>query len=602
MRRNSQSAGMTFIVGLVLSGFLIFLPSLSQATKWDLDKTYETNVLKITQVFKIGDYVYKYKVRAHELGFILKRFKNGEEVNALEINLGVEAGDGFFIKPHNGNVYAFATGSFFTTNPRAAILRSSDGIAWEEVYSRPYVINSCAYFVDAVSQGEELYVVDGCGILLKGSGQGNPLSWTTIPAPLNLDNVKYGDLFVFKGDLHLAHNPHGKTSIFRMDNGQWESTPVVDIHWNTEFGSRPKAVKFAVTKDRLYMGHRELWSTAGEETPGYIWEKDETFTENMIIPIIVSERLYVWSSDNPVMEYSPRGTWEEASSSITSLISNFDYGQELDRGDVVDDGHHYFVMVQGNLWKLKKGFTGLTNTFTDQGYLFSFQEQAVVMRLKVTANISDQIKFSVRNLGTAVQGRDIERVWLIKLNEAQNEKGDILGEFISQDQDPKRWSLDQYVDVNHGDDLAIAVDVSGAPLDGVNCVFSVEQDGFMAAFNDEFELPASIGSAASIEIKNNPAVFGVDTVSNFVIYPQPARDQVRFQYNLDSTSDVTIKIFNRKGKLVSELSDPGKGAATPAKTTWNASSVAPGTYYARIKIQPHNGPARQYTKSVFIEE
>jgi hypothetical protein len=585
-----------FYIGLAVIGMWIIFPPASTATEWNLN-SYSND---LHQIFKFEEKLYIYKTSHLYSPTHLLRSPDGEKNSweAIYPIWGYFPAERFFMKSHKGDLYAFINSPPAGGVQQKEIRRSPNGSDWDQVYSQT---DSDAYcpFVDAIGMGDDFYVVDLCGTILKGSGKGNPLTWTTIDAPPGLDIAQYGSLFIFKGALHLTNLRTNRTLVYRMNGTeQWDPTPVVDVDWVAEHGIHAFAIRFAVSENRLYLGQKELWYTEGNTSPKYEWEKFEFFQWGPVIPAIINNRLHVWSVNNPILMLNDQGTWEKVSSLTSMIVYSVGLESLTGRNDVVELGTNHFVEVQGDLWKLKIGMTGLDNEFSDQNTLFSSQQRESVMRLKIRANISDRIKFSVINKGTAVQGRDIERVWLVNLTEADNKNGEVIGEFIVDGQTDQKWNLQKYVEVDDGDSLAVAVDVAAAPFDGATCAFSVEPGDLFTTYNDGFELLGPL-NASPVQIKNIPAAPGTEPISEVLIYPQPAQNEVRFLYDLAAAATITIRVYDPNGDLVGTVND-SKPQGDRQFTSWNSSHIASGMYYATIQITSAAGD-RLIKRQVFIK-
>ena len=58
-----------------------------------------------------------------------------------------------------------------------------------------------------------------------------------------------------------------------------------------------------------------------------------------------------------------------------------------------------------------------------------------------------------------------------------------------------------------------------------------------------------------------------------MVFPKPARDIVRFTYDLSYPSDVTITIFDRNARLINDITDPGKFEFPEADTVVHLAAV-----------------------------
>ena len=67
----------------------------------------------------------------------------------------------------------------------------------------------------------------------------------------------------------------------------------------------------------------------------------------------------------------------------------------------------------------------------------------------------------------------------------------------------------------------------------------------------------------------------------FAISPNPARDRARFQYTLDHSSRVEMKIYDAQGRLVQTLVESQKKAGT-YNADWNCHAQAAGIYFVKM--------------------
>lgn len=70
-------------------------------------------------------------------------------------------------------------------------------------------------------------------------------------------------------------------------------------------------------------------------------------------------------------------------------------------------------------------------------------------------------------------------------------------------------------------------------------------------------------------------------VPNILIYPNPLNDQGTLVYSLESSSNVTVQIFNLSGQLVREINQSNV-AAGENKLTFGAAELPKGTYIVRL--------------------
>ncbi len=77
-------------------------------------------------------------------------------------------------------------------------------------------------------------------------------------------------------------------------------------------------------------------------------------------------------------------------------------------------------------------------------------------------------------------------------------------------------------------------------------------------------------------------------------YPNPFVNNVTFNFHIADNANVTIQILDVTGKVVGSVT-PGKLSAGDHKTQWSSSSLAVGSYFARLFV---NGNATQTMKLV----
>lgn len=85
-------------------------------------------------------------------------------------------------------------------------------------------------------------------------------------------------------------------------------------------------------------------------------------------------------------------------------------------------------------------------------------------------------------------------------------------------------------------------------------------------------------------------VLGDDRV---IAFPNPAKDQVTFLYRLETSANVTVRIYDLNGKEVGRLTENNQPAGTGAGSVWQLGKVAGGIYLCRIMIEPINGESKR---------
>lgn len=72
------------------------------------------------------------------------------------------------------------------------------------------------------------------------------------------------------------------------------------------------------------------------------------------------------------------------------------------------------------------------------------------------------------------------------------------------------------------------------------------------------------------------------------VYPNPAKDEAVVRYWLGDDANVSIKIYDVAGNLVTEAAGPGTGGVYN-EWTWSCADVASGVYYARVEVTALEG-------------
>ncbi|MCK5241449.1 S8 family serine peptidase [bacterium] len=85
--------------------------------------------------------------------------------------------------------------------------------------------------------------------------------------------------------------------------------------------------------------------------------------------------------------------------------------------------------------------------------------------------------------------------------------------------------------------------------------------------------PVETATASPTDEKKNP----------IIIYPQPARNQMRFRLNLSAPGAVKINIYNYSGEWVAQLIHPWLNSGTDV-IVWDCSSMAAGIYIVQVLV------------------
>ena len=84
----------------------------------------------------------------------------------------------------------------------------------------------------------------------------------------------------------------------------------------------------------------------------------------------------------------------------------------------------------------------------------------------------------------------------------------------------------------------------------------------------------------------NPTTLGikaVESLSNWSVYPNPVANEMTINYNLSSSSNVMINVYDMIGNKVSSIANEKEVAGQHA-ITWNAKSIPQGIYLMQIIV------------------
>jgi hypothetical protein len=232
----------------------------------------------------------------------------------------------------------------------------------------------------------------------------------------------------------------------------------------------------------------------------------------------------------------------------------------------------------------------------------------------VAAGDSIRMSFEITNLGPdAVTMSDTTKIWM---------DTKIFGTAVADVQEAVRLNMPQldmpvgFVDtlgiwVKQGEDFFSGdPNPINFPADSKNCtfmaVFGYSADGFyfvdpgfdgavynaatdlaglLAAFtgNNRGKSDVQFGSGATGSFCNTT---GIDFVSNtektsLTVYPNPATDNINFEFSLDKTSPVTVRVADVTGRTVL-TKDLGKVSQGSQKVSLDVSSLKSGVYMIEL--------------------
>lgn len=501
---------------------------------------------------------------------------------------------------HDNRLYAFFSTLGFPDN--YPFLRTEDGVTWDIINSSLGVHQSFLTYSDAISFGDHIYIATRDGYIYRSTGDGNPVIWDEV---FNDPNSVYGacfNLIEFKGRLHVVVGSHfnsfqARIAVHRMeDDESWTSLGSF-LAPRHDLDDSILSPICAVFENKLYVGNPGLWITSGDQEP-YVWEQITISNADLQVPAVIFDQLHLMGPDLPVMVLNEDGNWEKAAS-LSIPLSYSAWGRLITPSFTE---YENTVYIEGeHLHTLSLGVSGVKHKSIQNQSIFA-GESGPVLGMIVNVNIRENLTFKVTNEGTAQAGVDIKNVRLVKSNPSNMKKADVGGfsvNLIADSMDPKVWQLPTQIEVKDEDELTIWVDTSDSPSPNATCRFKIEPGDFTFENNPAYTLNESL-IASKIDIKEKPINAAPDSIAEVLIFPQPAEDEVRFKYDLTSVSDIIIKIFNRKGVLVSEINEPQKPSGTQ-ETAWNASQMARGVYFCHIELNPTNGSPRKYTEKVFLK-
>jgi hypothetical protein len=589
--------------GLITLMFLFF--PIAMGTEWDIEK-FGLDMGADGLIFFKG-YIYK--------------IKSGDDLYRSEgINQSGErvvgSLHGNYLKIHNDRLFVlFKNSTFFY----AMIYHTGDGETWD-TFQVPQ--GTSEEVRGAISFGEYLYVAMSDGRVMRISGISNDgitLDWEWIQSLESIQPpfVNHISFVIFQGKLHAAisaqtyenNESATLTHIYRLETQQngtenagttWEEDPVATFKWDISTGEARTFL--AVHNDQLYFSGDYLWRTTGTQTPYDEWEKVDFFSDQFRpIPIVIQNRLHVWSGSHPVMILSSEGKWKQGSRQESHIQSSW---QVNDTTPLTINGEIY-VPLYPYLWTIRPGVSDVKYNPVAIEEVFSGQTQVGVLGFAVKTNFGESVNLTVINEGSAVHGHDIKTVHLVRLvgDDTSQPTTEVLGTLHPDPSDPegKTWALASPVALGVNENLLITIDAAPTARTNKTIRMAVTPENLRFGTHTTFELPWTM-SGFRIEMKEAAAAAGLGSIAEVLVFPQPARNQVQFAYDLASPSNVTISIFNQQGLRLSEIKDYHAAAGDALKSAWDCTHVPSGTYYAHIKIEGSDGSTRQFTKSVFIKK
>jgi hypothetical protein len=253
-----------------------------------------------------------------------------------------------------------------------------------------------------------------------------------------------------------------------------------------------------------------------------------------------------------------------------------------------------------NLMVLREGLHSVENIAIEPAPITPSQKNIKALSWKMNVNISDTLAaLTVHHIGNSLPARDINTLTLIQKrgNPPQAVKQ------VDLESAPDGISFQLPAGSNFaildGDQFHLEIELKSHALEGGQIQFEILKGKMSVITSDSFELETGMlrGPLHSVAPANlNPN----DRIGEVLVYPTPAKKDVRFMYSLDAVSNVEILIYDRAGQRVSRITDENKLPDLQAVTPWDAGSLSSGVYFAVVKIQSSLG-TRTLKSTVVIE-
>ena len=467
---------------------------------------------------------------------------------------------------------------------------------------------------DVISFQDEMYVAFRNGALHRGQPQTTPNVWTE-SFPFGGEHIYDRTnvfFFIFKDTLmaavteRVSWNPElYRTKIYQRKN---EETWVVQKSFEPEsgenYGYQSMRPSVATKGDRIFLsihalnfsgepdhGRSQLW--IGESIgDSFTWTLHSSVSSSLLRVALIFDQVYLMGQDIPLLKLNPQDKWIEASPERVSSENHI-----ANRSHPVFVNNTAYVMGP-ELMSITKGVFSISFADVGSESISKGQKNSPVLSFNVGVNRTDQFDITLTNLGSAEQEKDLEKIILGRYDKGGNLE--TLGVFNPDPHDSKKWHLPTSLPIHNGDQLFIMVDVSPHAREQTNCIFSIDRTAIKPLNNTGFKLENPLVSPREIKIISSASALSLGPIPDVLIYPQPARNNVVFAYDLTSPSDVTIDVFDRNSVIVARLKDLNK-LPTQAKTEWNVSQLSKGVYYALIDIQSATEKRRVIKKKVFID-
>ena len=97
-------------------------------------------------------------------------------------------------------------------------------------------------------------------------------------------------------------------------------------------------------------------------------------------------------------------------------------------------------------------------------------------------------------------------------------------------------------------------------------------------FGQEFETIPFVQTPLSVKSPSLPAKFKMHPA-----FPNPFNPTTKFSLELNTTSDISVKVYNIMGQLVDVIAE-GSYSPNQYNWTWNAENLASGVYFVKTQV------------------
>ncbi len=507
---------------------------------------------------------------------------------------------------HGGALFGFGVRD---GSKEREMYRTADGLHWEKIGDGGLGPD----WSDSISFGSYLYAADVSGRFWKSLGTRSAPAWEEL-TPFAGDHPCFA---VFHGHFYSSWYSRVESIpyfyVSRTVNGTvWEESRSYLIQAVTpqpSFWPRSLMGLF-VQEDRLFSTHVSILDVSAEE------DINAPFTlvtpADLVNPVCfpVLEKIHCFGS-RPSSNLSFKNAIKTYNRSISG--SQFSTGEEVffpapDVSDMAVNESSHRVMFRSSLfllpkdlWRLPIGVRALHPILLRESNPSRSQKKLPLLAFSVSLGSTDTVKsLTVHNEGTAREGKELEHVslWrLLKKDSNVEQPSEFIADLVVVDGTTWKMPDSFHIDTNDNDTFVVVGDIADKAEPRRTVRMEIPAGSLQWEVNRFFSLGIQDQRTLIIEALEAQN----DLLSDVVVYPSPATDRVRFLYDLDSVADVSIKIYDVKGDLVSEVDDAGKAAGTRLQTSWDSSQKAPGVYVAVIRIRPANGPERRYTKKILVQ-